>query len=158
MGKVAMSSGAPGSSGLSVQDPIVLRRLLSGIEVAMARYFHRSVGNDDRRTVGGRSVRVALGNQRSHPAVPLASRLCYLDFATKRIEAQEPIQTVELLIGGEIEDIGVGADDEVAEAEHFAVGGEEDGAVGGFAGHQFGLDQGQGAGGGGGFQPDRPHG
>src|ERR1035437_6860304 len=62
------------------------------------------------------------------------------------------------LIGGEIEDIGVGADDEVAEAEHFAVGGEEDGAVGGFAGHQFGLDQGQGAGGGGGFQPDRPHG
>src|ERR1039458_10139700 len=31
------------------------------------------------------------------------------------------------LVGGEIEDVGVGADDKVTEAEQFALGGEEDG-------------------------------
>ena len=48
----------------------------------------------------------------------------------------------ETSIRGEIEDVGVRPHHQVAEAEHLALSGEEDGAVGGFAGHQFSLDQG----------------
>src|ERR1039457_1695255 len=63
-----------------------------------------------------------------------------------------------LLIRREIEDVGAGAHHQVAEAEHLALGGEEDGAVGGFAWHQLGLDQGQRAGCRRRLQLHRPHG